>query len=109
MHFFHLHRLVQFNCCLRTAPAHCLHTSPEGWQKLREAAKDLRRKVWTPTLILSPYIRYFVAILRFVAIYAILGGLWAKKCFFWVKAVFLGQGEYMVYFAYYTDFILQIL
>ena len=36
----------------------------------RSCAKGLRRKVWTRTKILSPNIRYFVAILRFVAIYA---------------------------------------
>ena len=41
-----------------------------GWQKLRERASGARRKVWTRTKILSPNIRYFVAILRFVAIYA---------------------------------------
>ena len=34
-----------------------------GWQKLREATKGLRQKVWTRTKILSPNIRYFVAIL----------------------------------------------
>ena len=41
-----------------------------GWQELRERASSARRKVWTRTKILSPNIRYFVAILRFVAIYA---------------------------------------
>ena len=40
------------------------------WQKLCERTKGLRQKVWTRTKIMSPYIRYFVAILRFVAIYA---------------------------------------
>ena len=44
-----------------------------GWQKLRESAKDLRRK------FLRSNIRYFVVIFRFVAIYA-----------FWAKQVFLG-------------------
>ena len=38
-----------------------------------------RRKVWTRTKILSPNIRYFVAI------YALFGDLWAKKVPFWVK------------------------
>ena len=42
-----------------------------GWQKLCEGTKGLRHKVWTGTIILSPNIRYFVAILRFVAIYAL--------------------------------------
>ena len=40
--------------------------------------------------------------LRFVAIYALFGVLWAKKVPFWVKTVFLGQEVhyYMVYIAY---------
>ena len=40
--------------------------------------------------------------LRFVAIYALFGDLWAKKVPFWVKTVFLGQEVhyYMVYIAY---------
>ena len=46
------------------------HMLCSGWQKLRERASGARRKVWTRTKILSPNIRYFVAILRFVAIYA---------------------------------------
>ena len=50
-----------------------------GWQKLCEGMKSLRRKVWTWTKILSPNIDYFVAIERFVAIYALFGRLWAKK------------------------------
>ena len=40
------------------------------WQKLRENAKGLRRKVWTGTNFLKPNIRYFVPILRLVAIYS---------------------------------------
>ena len=40
------------------------------WQKLRENAKGLRRKVWTGTKFLKPNISYFVQILRFVVIYA---------------------------------------
>ena len=58
------------------------------WQKL---SKGLRRKVWTQTKMLSPNIRYFVAIFRFVAIYTLFGRLWAKKCSFGSKTVFLGQ------------------
>ena len=34
-----------------------------GWQKLCEGMKGLRRKVWTRTKILSPNIRYIIAIL----------------------------------------------
>ena len=58
-----------------------------GWQELCEGTKGLRRKVWTRTEISSPNIRYFVAILRFIAIYALCGNLWAKKCFFGSKTV----------------------
>ena len=73
-------------------------------------AKAPRRKVWTQTKILSPNTRYFVAILRFVAIYALCGNLWAKKVPFGSKTVFLGQEVhyYMVYIAYFTELILQI-
>ena len=81
-----------------------------GWQKLCEGTKGLRQKVWTRTKIWSPNIRYFVAILRFVAIDALFGRLWARKMLFWVKTVFLGQEVhyYMVYIAYFTELILQI-
>ena len=48
----------------------------------KSCAWDPRRKVWTRTKILSPNIRYFVAILRFVAIYLLFGDLWPKKCLF---------------------------
>ena len=48
--------------------------------------------------------------LRFVAIYALFGDLWAKKCLFGSKTVFLGQEVhyYIVYIAYFTELILQI-
>ena len=48
--------------------------------------------------------------LRFVAIYALFGDLWAKKCLFGSKTVFLGQEVhyYMVYIAYFTELNLQI-
>ena len=56
-----------------------------GWQKMCEGLKGLRRKIWTQTKILSLNIRYFVAILRFVVIYAVFGRLLAlvgqKQCF----------------------------
>ena len=48
---------------------------------MREGEKCLCPKVWTWAKILRSSIRYFVVILRIVAIYA----LWAKKCFFLVK------------------------
>ena len=54
--------------------------------------------------------RYFFEILKFVALYAVFGNLWAKKCFFGSKTVFLGQEVpyYVVYIAYFTELILQI-
>ena len=57
----------------------------------------------------GPNIRYFVAILRFVAILTLLGRLWAKKVFFGVKALLLGEEVhyYMECIAYYTELNLQ--
>ena len=54
--------------------------------------------------------RYFVAILRLVVIYALFGKTLGKKSTFWVKTVFLGQEVhyYMVYIAYFTELNLQI-
>ena len=48
--------------------------------------------------------------LRFVAIYALFGDLWPKKCLFGSKTVFLGQEVHyhMVCIAYFTELILQI-
>ena len=43
------------------------------WQKLCEGTKGVRQKVWPRTKILNPNIRYIVAILWFVAIYALFG------------------------------------
>ena len=60
---------------------------------------------------LKPNLRYFVRILRYVAIQALFGNLWTKKVFFFgSKIVFLGQEVhfYMVYIAYFTELILQI-
>ena len=63
-----------------------------GWQKLCEGTQGLRRKVWTGTKILSPNIRYFVGMLRFVVIYTLFGNLWAKqKLFFGQKQCFLDK------------------
>ena len=47
--------------------------------------------------------------LRFVAIYALFGDLWAKKCLFGSKTVFLGQEVhyFMVYIACYTELNLR--
>ena len=81
--------------------------SKAGWQKFREGTKGLRRKVKTQTKILSPNIRYFVAILRFVAIFAIFGRL--LKQIIGLKTVFPGQEVhfYMVYIAYSIESKLQ--
>ena len=67
------------------------------------------RKIWTRTKILSLNIRYFVALLRFVAIYALFGNLWAKKVFFLgQKQCCLGKKCAMVYIAYCNELNLQI-
>ena len=74
---------------------------------MREGTKRNRRNVWTQTKILSPNTRYFVAILRFVAIYALLEIFGQKMCLFGSKTVFLGQeGHY--YMVYITELSLQI-
>ena len=85
----------------KTSPR--LRWSVTGWQRLCGGTKGLRRKIKTRTEIFSPNIRYFVAILRLVAIHAVFGRLWAKT-------VFLGQEVHyeMVYIAYHTDINLQI-
>ena len=48
--------------------------------------------------------------LIFVAIYALFGDLWAKKCLFGSKTVFLGQEVHynMVYIAHFSELNLQI-
>ena len=51
-------------------------------------AKGLRQKVWTRTKILSPNIRYYIAILRFVAINTLFGSLLGKKVLFRLKNSF---------------------
>ena len=53
-----------------------------------------------PTKILSPNMRCFVAILRFVAIYAVFLKSLGKKCLFGSKIVFLGQEVH--YYIVYT-------
>ena len=54
---------------------------------------------------LSPNMRYFIAILSFVAIYSLLEIFGQKKCLFGSKTVFLGQEVhyYMVNIAYFTE------
>ena len=72
-----------------------------------QTTKGLNRKIWIWTKILSPNIRYFVAILRFVKIYALFGWLWPKKGLFWSKSVFLGHYD-MVYITCHSELNLQI-
>ena len=66
-----------------------------GWQKLCEGTKGLCQKVWIRTKVLSPNIRYFVVILRFVAIYTLFWSIWAKERAFlavqdaWLPIVYL--------------------
>ena len=70
-------------------------SSRSGWQKLRE--------VWSQMKIQSPNIRYFVAILRFVAIYPLFENLWAKKCLLGQKQCFLGKKSIITrYILHYT-------
>ena len=73
-----------------------------GWLVLNtqggiEGAKGLRRKVWTLRKILGPNIRFFVAILRFVAIYALFWKSSGKKVPFGSKTVLLGQKIALLY------------
>ena len=49
----------------------------------------------------------FCRVLRFVAIYALFGDLWAKKCSFGPKTV-QEVHYYMVYSAYFTELNLKI-
>ena len=58
----------------------------------------------------KPDYALFCRELRFVAIYALFEDLWAKKCLFGSKTVFLGQEVhfYMVYIAYFIELNLQI-
>ena len=75
---------------------------------LCEGTKGLRRKIWTQTKLLSPNIRYFVAILRFVAIYTLFWKSLGKNVL--SKTVFLVQEMHfdMVCIAYYTELNLQL-
>ena len=79
-------------------------------------AEVARKHGWQPPKSLDldenfkPEHMLFCRELRFVAIYALFGDLWAKKCLLGSKTVFLGQEVhyYMVYIAYFTELILQI-
>ena len=67
-------------------------------------------KSWDSDENFKPEHTLFCRKLRFVAIYALFGYLWAKKCLFWSKTVFHGQEVhyYMVNIAYFTELIVQI-
>ena len=75
--------------------------------RVAEVARELG---WLPPKSLDsdenfkPEHTLFCRELRFVAIYALFGDLWAKKCLLGSKRVFLGQEvhHYMVYIAYFT-------
>ena len=72
-----------------------------GWHPLKSLDSDENFK---------PEHTLFCRELRFVAIYALFGDLWAKKVSFGSKTAFLGQEVhyYMVYIAYFTELNLQI-
>ena len=79
-------------------------------------AEVAREHGWHPPKSLDsdenfqPESTLFCRELRLVAIYALFGDLWAKKCLFGSKTVFLGQEVhyYMIYIAYFTGLNLQI-
>ena len=54
---------------------------------------------------LKPEHMLFCRGLRFIAIYALFGDIWPKKCLFKSKTVFLGQEVlyHIVYIANYTE------
>ena len=88
----------------------CLILPETGWQKLGDRVKGLHRKVWTRTNIV-----YFVAILKFVAIYALFARLLAKQVFFGVKnsalctSVSWARSALLyIYITYCTELNLQI-
>ena len=86
------------------------------WIHLTRVAEVAQEQGWQPPKSLDsdgnfkPEHMLFCHELIFVAIYALFGDLWAKKCLFGSKTVFLGQEVhyYMVYIAYFTELILQI-
>merc|ERR1719220_3272998 len=79
-------------------------------------AEVAREHGWHPPKSLDSDVNFkpertlFCRELSFVAIYALFGDLWAKKCLFGSKTGFLWQEVhyYMVYIAYFTKLSLQI-
>ena len=76
-------------------------TGEDGWHLPKSLDSDENFK---------PQHTLFCRKLRFVAIYALFGDLWAKKCLFGSKTVFLGQEvhNYMVHIAYFTELSLRV-
>ena len=95
---------------------YCNIISTEGALRRPRVAEVAREHRWHPPKSLDsdenfkPKHTLFCRELRFFAIYALFGDLWAKKCLLGSKTVFLGQEVhyYMVYIAYFTELILQI-
>ena len=90
-------------------PCHWLIKSVQGGRSSAKAKRAFAESLDSDEN-LSPNIRYFVAMLRFVAIYALFGNLWAQKCLFGSKTVFLGQEvqHFMVGITNYTELNLQV-
>ena len=86
-----LRKIFHMGPVLNCSTANWCPDIAKGWQKFREGVKGLHRRVWTWTKTLSPNMRYFVVISRFVAINTLLGRLWAKSAFFWSQQCFLGM------------------
>ena len=87
-------------------------SEPLVWDRVAEVARE---HSWHPAKSLDsdenfkPEHTLFCRELRFVAIDALFGDLWAKKVPFGVKTVFLGQEvHYLVYIAYFTELNFQI-
>ena len=80
-----------------------------GWQKLSGRTDSVRQKYGLEENF-KPQHTLFVAILRFLAIYALFGRVWAKKVFFWgaKSSVFWGKKCTVAYIAYSTKLNFQI-
>ena len=76
--------------------------------RVAEGTKGLRQKVWTRTKLLSPNIHYFVAILRFFAIYALfLEDFLGKKVSFLDNKRVSWARSALLHIAYRTELNLQ--
>ena len=68
--------------------------SSTGWQKWHRGKGGPPPKSLDLEENFKPKHRLFCHKLRYVAIYTLFGDLWAKKCLFGSKTVFLGQEMY---------------